>query len=148
MVWMGLLSWTGKWGDLSSAEIPGMGCTVTPGDISAGILEFDLVSQSLAVVELPPDLDTKYILKKDTKYMYIDNFCVLRTDNSGVGLAVLTDFRLDMWERKVSCKLAMVLPDGCCRRPLNWKRSLGCLGYREMMRRYMGMMKMVLPFLY
>jgi hypothetical protein len=49
-----------------------MGCIVTPGvlsgdslywlseDISTGILKFDLVSQSPAVVELPPDLDTKY----------------------------------------------------------------------------------------
>lgn len=98
----------GKWGDFSSAAIPHMVDLTPPavlsGDslywlshlsdnVECGILNFDLGSQNLALIELLPDLDTNG--------KGIDNFCVLRSFDGGVALAVVTDFIL-IWERKVS----------------------------------------------
>ncbi|VAH28285.1 uncharacterized protein LOC119353914 [Triticum dicoccoides] len=64
-----------------------------PGDDGEGILEFDLGRQSLANIEMPQGL--VYYSPRSLQVMVADGGCV--------GLAILSCYRFEMWERKVSC---------------------------------------------
>ncbi|XP_047064902.1 uncharacterized protein LOC124672769 [Lolium rigidum] len=58
-----------------------------------GILEYDLGRQSLANIEMPPDLEY---------YSHL-SLRVLLADDGCIGLAMLSYYRFELWERKVSC---------------------------------------------
>ncbi|KAE8801588.1 hypothetical protein D1007_22802 [Hordeum vulgare] len=64
-----------------------------PGDHEEGILEFDLGKQSLANIEMLQYL--MYYKHRSLQVMVVDDGCV--------GLAILSCYRFEMWERKVSC---------------------------------------------
>ncbi|KAK1679069.1 hypothetical protein QYE76_039917 [Lolium multiflorum] len=57
-----------------------------------GILEFDLGRKSLANIEMPPDLEY---------YSHL-SLRVLLADDGCIGLAMLSYYRFELWERKVS----------------------------------------------
>ena len=81
-----------------------------PGDDGEGILEFDLGRQSLANIEMPHGLE--YYRHRSLQVILADDGCV--------GLAILSRYNFEMWERKVSCDDGVarwVL--ACCRRPFN-----------------------------
>ncbi|XP_044331227.1 uncharacterized protein [Triticum aestivum] len=64
-----------------------------PGDVGEGILEFDLGRQSLANIEMPHGLE--YYRHRSLQVILADDGCV--------GLAILSCYKFEMWERKVSC---------------------------------------------
>ncbi|KAM3384510.1 hypothetical protein ACQJBY_008887 [Aegilops geniculata] len=64
-----------------------------PGDDGEGILEFDLGRQSLANIEMPHGLE--YYRHRSLQVILADDGCV--------GLAILSCYKFEMWERKVSC---------------------------------------------
>uniref|UniRef100_A0A3B6C5J7 Uncharacterized protein n=1 Tax=Triticum aestivum TaxID=4565 RepID=A0A3B6C5J7_WHEAT len=64
-----------------------------PGDDGEGILEFDLGRQSLANIEMPHGLE--YYRHRSLQVILADDGCV--------GLAILSRYNFEMWERKVSC---------------------------------------------
>lgn len=96
-------SQTREWGDLSSttiryADIADSTSTLVGGslywlleDIESGILEFDLGTQSLDRLEIPPDMDTN-----------CRNYQIILAEDGGLGIAALRSMSFDMWERKVA----------------------------------------------
>jgi hypothetical protein len=57
---------------------------------SSSMLEFDLVKQSLAVLQVPVDV-------------FEDNFTAIRADGGGLGLLCVSNFTAKLWERKIVC---------------------------------------------
>uniref|UniRef100_A0ACD5V863 Uncharacterized protein n=1 Tax=Avena sativa TaxID=4498 RepID=A0ACD5V863_AVESA len=55
-----------------------------------GILEFDLVKQSLAVILVPVDMHGKCLK-------------MMRAESGGLGCLVLSDYTAQLWERKTDC---------------------------------------------
>ncbi|KAL6619390.1 hypothetical protein ACP70R_034529 [Stipagrostis hirtigluma subsp. patula] len=90
---------SGKWGNISSASAPpGFArSNVLIGNalywlllMSGDILEFTLDRKSLAVIETPADAD----------YTDSTRFQVLRIEDNGLGLAVLSKYSIQLWGRK------------------------------------------------
>uniref|UniRef100_A0A0A8YE09 F-box protein AT5G49610-like beta-propeller domain-containing protein n=1 Tax=Arundo donax TaxID=35708 RepID=A0A0A8YE09_ARUDO len=91
---------SGKWGNISSTAIPSSNLfqsSVLVGNalcwllsMSSDILEFDLERQSLAVIRKPAD----------TGFTDYSCFQVLRTENNGLGLAILSNYSIQLWGRK------------------------------------------------
>ncbi|CAO2188818.1 unnamed protein product [Urochloa humidicola] len=95
---------TGKWSDLVATAVPFLVyCFNHPGTLLGntlywiplgrgyGIVEFDLDRHSLAVIEWP----------SDAKVSGTGNSRIIVAEDGGLGLAVLSCHRLEMWERKV-----------------------------------------------
>lgn len=62
------------------------------------ILEFDLDRQSLATIELPPDL-----IGIDTFVREEWEFLIMPAEGCGLGLLIIEDFSARIWRRKYSC---------------------------------------------
>ncbi|XP_037482635.1 F-box protein At5g03970-like [Triticum dicoccoides] len=109
---------TGIWGDLISAPVPSkvptsllisddatMVCTIRPGVLLgdslywilsgnfAGILNFDLKKQSLAVIQVP-----RHILQNG-----FYNSWIVRAEGGGLGLLWKIDHSFQLWKRKTDC---------------------------------------------
>ncbi|KAK3138994.1 hypothetical protein QOZ80_5AG0376260 [Eleusine coracana subsp. coracana] len=92
---------SGRWGNISSAAISSSNLfesSVLVGNAlywllstSNDILEFDLDRQALAVIQKPP---------VDTGSTFFSCFQVLRTEDNRLGLAILTEHTIQLWERK------------------------------------------------
>ncbi|KAK3135792.1 hypothetical protein QOZ80_5BG0423480 [Eleusine coracana subsp. coracana] len=93
---------SGRWGNISSTAISSSNLfesSVLVGNAlywllstSNDILEFDLDRQALAVIQKPP---------VDTGSTFFSCFQVLRTEDNRLGLAILTEHTIQLWERKV-----------------------------------------------
>ncbi|KAJ1283052.1 hypothetical protein BS78_03G098400 [Paspalum vaginatum] len=95
-------SQSNEWGSFSSAAIRYMDSTFDAStlvgnslywlfeDIEGGILEFDLGTQSLNILENPPDMDTD-----------CHNYQIILPEDGVFGIAALRRFSFDIWERKV-----------------------------------------------
>lgn len=95
---------TGVWSDLSSIECRSIYSMDLPstlignslywlfnGDVE-GILKFDLVTQSLAVIEMPSEFE----------YYRRRSFQILPAEDGDIGLAILSYQIMEIWERKIS----------------------------------------------
>jgi hypothetical protein len=60
-------------------------------DDTDDIIEFDMDRQSLAVIKGPPDLNGSL------------RHQIIQAEDGGVGVAILSHGRFEMWQRKISC---------------------------------------------
>ncbi|GJN38398.1 hypothetical protein PR202_gb27434 [Eleusine coracana subsp. coracana] len=92
-VWGSLISasitapiWLGKASILAGNSL----CWWLRGRRSSGILEFDMDTQSLAVIDIPVDADVNSH----------SSFQILRMQDNRLGLAIVTDQSIQLWMRK------------------------------------------------
>ncbi|TVU19015.1 hypothetical protein EJB05_35138, partial [Eragrostis curvula] len=95
---------SGKWGSISSIAIPEYGGYLFDPAVLVGnalywflcwrgnILEFDLDTQSLAIIQMP----------EDARFTDESSFKVLGTEDRGVCLAIISEQSMQLWGRKAN----------------------------------------------